>query len=72
MSFSRTFIIPAWFVVLAVFVISGWPMPLGLAMLLALVGVAVPVIVFTALKERALTAGDVVAHPADARREIRS
>jgi hypothetical protein len=59
MLFSRSAIIPVWFVVFALFALSGWPMPLGMAVLLALVGVAVPVVIFAVLKERALSAAEV-------------
>ena len=51
MIFSRTTIIPVWLVVFALFAWSAWPMPVAMAMLLIIVGVAVPVIVFMLWQE---------------------
>jgi hypothetical protein len=54
MLFSRTAIVSVWFVMFALFAVSGWPMPLDMAVLLALVGIAVPSIIFGVLRGRDL------------------
>lgn len=51
MIFNRTTIIPVWLVVFALFAWSAWPMPVAMAMLLIIVGVAVPVIIFMLWQE---------------------
>jgi uncharacterized YccA/Bax inhibitor family protein len=51
MIFSRTAIIPVWLVVFALFAWSSWPMPVAMASLLIIVGVAVPGIIFMLWQE---------------------
>jgi uncharacterized YccA/Bax inhibitor family protein len=49
--FTRTAIIPLWLVVYALFAWSAWPMPVAMAMLMLIVGAAVPVIIFMLWQE---------------------
>jgi len=60
--FTRTAIIPLWLVVYALFAWSAWPMPVAMAMLMLVVGAAVPVIIFMLWKETPPTIAVVLHH----------
>ena len=62
MFFSRTAIISVWLVVFALFAFFALPMPVGMAALLLIAGVAVPVIILTLLKETPPTVAEVLHH----------
>jgi uncharacterized YccA/Bax inhibitor family protein len=62
MLFSRTPIIVVWLVVFTLFAWSRWPMPVALAMLMLIVGAAVPVMIFMLWKETPPTIAVVLHH----------
>jgi hypothetical protein len=51
MLFSRTPIIVVWLAVFTLFTWLRWPMPVAMAMLMLVVGAAVPVMIFMLWKE---------------------
>ena len=62
MLFSRTPIIVVWLAVFTLFTWSRWPMPVAMAMLMLVVGAAVPVIIFMLWKETPPTVAAVLHH----------
>jgi hypothetical protein len=62
MFFSRTAVIPVWFVVFALFALSAWPMPLAMGVLLLIVGIAVPVIILILRNDAPATVAAVLPH----------
>jgi hypothetical protein len=62
MFFNRTVIIPVWLVLFALFGLSAWPMPVGMGVLLLIVGIAVPVIILILRNETPATSAAVRNH----------
>ncbi len=62
MFFNRTLIIPVWLVLFALFGLFAWPMPVGMGVLLLIVGIAVPAIILMLRNETPATVAAVRNH----------
>jgi len=51
MMLNRTAVVPVWIVAFTLFAWSGWPMPVAMTMLLLIVGITVPLVLFTLWRE---------------------
>jgi predicted membrane metal-binding protein len=57
--FSRTAIIPVWFIAFGLFAWSGGPMPVAMAVLMVVVALSVPVLILILWKEWPLTVAEI-------------